>query len=101
MIFPHLPEETEELWIERRKPTTEKLIKNGYKELRDIYKRLRNALKEYWSGKIEPSLYQQPITLQPHDSDKIHCNLLWEAETPLEVVAGECLGGNEAIGLVG
>jgi len=101
LIFPHLPAELEKLWIERGKPTTEKLIKNGYKELRDIYKRIRNALKEYWNGKLEPSLYQQLITLRPHDSDKIHCNLLWEAETPLEVVAGEYLGGSEAIGIVG
>lgn len=41
------------------------------------------------------------VHLQPHDADKIHCNLLWEAEVPLEVVAGQYIGGQEAIGLVG
>jgi hypothetical protein len=41
------------------------------------------------------------ITLRPHDADKIDVNLLWEAEIPLEVVAGQFLGQSEGIGLMG
>jgi len=79
----------------------EKLILRGYKELREIYKRIRQALKEYWKGKLDPSLYTELHTLRPHDADKIHCNLLWEAEVPLEVVAGQYLGQGDGIGLMG
>ena len=53
------------------------------------------------TGKTEPDILSEMSTLRPHDADKIHINLLWEAETPLEVVAGQDLGRGEAMGLVG
>lgn len=101
LLFPHLTEEIEKLWIQRGKPTTKKLIEGGYKELREIYKRINQAQKTHWKNRLKPDVYQTITTLRPHDSDKIHCNLLWEAKVPLEVVAGEYLGNGEGIGLVG
>jgi len=85
----------------RRNNTSEYLIKGGYTELLAIYKRINQAVAEYYKGKLDPALYKEITTLHPHDADKIHVNLLWEAEVPLEVVAGEYIGGNEGVGSVG
>jgi hypothetical protein len=41
------------------------------------------------------------VTLRPHDADKIHVNLLWEAGVPLEVTCGKYIGRGEGIGLMG
>jgi hypothetical protein len=101
LFFRDLPNQLRTLWKERGKPTSEKLIRGGYLELLDIYKRIRQAISEYYKDKLEPSLYKELTDLRPHDANKIHCNLLWEAEVPLEVVCGEYLGGSEGIGLVG
>jgi hypothetical protein len=101
LFFDDLPVRLKNLWIERGKPTNERFILHGYKELKAIYKTIREILKAYFDGKIEPSLLKELTTLQPHDADKIHCNLLWEAEVPLEVVAGQYLGQGEGIGLMG
>ncbi|NIO36595.1 hypothetical protein GTO27_02720 [Candidatus Bathyarchaeota archaeon] len=101
LFFKDLPQRLYGLWKIRKQPIQEKLILGGYKELRDIYKRIRQALKKYWKKKLDPSLYTELCTLKPHDADKIHCNLLWEAEVPLEVVAGQYLGQGEGIGLMG
>ena len=73
----------------------------GYDELRSIYAAIRQVLDEYYRGKLDPSLFKELTTLRPHDAGKIHVNLLWEAEIPLEVVAGKYLGKNEGIGLMG
>ena len=70
-------------------------------DLLKIYKEIRRACGRYWQGKVEPSLLKEMTTLKPHDADKIHVNLLWEAEVPLEVVAGQYLGQGEGLGLVG
>lgn len=51
--------------------------------------------------KLEPDVYKELTSLLPHDADKIHVNLLWEAHVPLEVVAGQDLGRGEALGLMG
>lgn len=102
LIYPHLHEDLRELWKDREKPTpNEKLILGGYKELNAIYKRIRETLRDQLQGKVEPSLLQEFATLRPHDSDKIHCNLLWEARIPVEVVAGKYLGQGEGVGLMG
>lgn len=86
---------------ERGKPTTEKLIIGGYKELTAIYKGIREALVKHYDGKIDLAILKQFATLRPHDADRIHCNLLWEAGIPIEVVAGKYLGGSEALGIMG
>jgi len=78
-----------------------KLILGGYPELSKIYKEIRKALEEYFRGKVDPDLHEEFTTLKPHDADKIHCNLLWEAGVPLEVVAGKYLGRGEGRGLMG
>jgi len=101
LFFTDLPEKLRKLWESRGKPINEKLIPEGYKELLQIYKEIREALKEYYQGKLEPSLFKELTTLRPHDADKIHVNLLWEAGVPLEVVAGQYLGRGEGIGLMG
>jgi len=101
LFFKDLPERLKNLWIERGKPTNEKVIVGGYKELLEVYKQLRKILIQYYKGKIEPSLLKEFATIKPHDADKIHVNLLWEAKIPLEVVAGEFLGQGEGLGLVG
>jgi len=101
LLFADLPVRIRETWRRRGKPTTAKFIEGGYTELLDIYKRIRKACKDYWDGKTEPDILTEMATLRPHDADKIHVNLLWEAEVPLEVVAGQDLGRGEAVGLVG
>jgi hypothetical protein len=100
LLFKDLPRRLKILWTRRRKPTTEKVLRNGYKELLDIYKTIRNVLRVYYHNE-DPSLLKEFVTLKPHDADKIHVNLLWEAEIPLEVVAGQFLGQNEGVGLMG
>jgi hypothetical protein len=101
IFFKDLPEELRAIWKERGKPTDAKLLLGGYKELGQIYKEIREALRQEYEGKIEPSLLKEFITLRPHDADKIHVNMLWEAEVPLEVVGGLDLGASEGIGLCG
>jgi len=101
LLFADLPQKLREEWRSRGKPTTGKVIEEGYKELTAIYKRIREACESYWKGKTEPDILKEMATLRPHDADKIHVNLLWEAEVPLEVVAGQDLGRGEAMGLVG
>jgi hypothetical protein len=101
LLFPHLPEQLRAVWTSRGKPISEPVISGGYTELTDIYRRIKTALSEYWSEKLDPALFKEFATLRPHDADKIHCNLLWEAEVPLEVVAGQYLGQSEGIGLMG
>ena len=49
---------------------------------------------------LNPNLFQELAALKPHDADKIHVNLLWEAGIPLEVVAGQYIGRGEGIGLM-
>ena len=101
LFFKNLPNELETLWNSRGKPTTHKVIRNGYHELLQIYKEIRIALKRYYKDETDPSLFKELTTLRPHDADKIHVNLLWEAGVPLEVVAGKFLGRGEGVGLFG
>jgi len=101
LLFKNLPHDLAALWDQRGKPITDYLINGGYDELLAIYKRINKAVAEYYEGKLDPALFKELTTLEPHDADKIHVNLLWEAEVPLEIVAGEYLGGNEGVGLVG
>lgn len=101
LFFHDLPARLRARWESEGKPTTDKLIKGGYKSLLRIYKDIRTACVEYWQGKVEPSLLKEMGTLRPHDADKIHCNLCWEAGISLEVVAGQHIGKNEGLGLVG
>lgn len=101
LFFNDLSKEMKALWIKRGQPSEAKIIVNGYDELLTIYKEIREALAQYYPGKVEPSLLKEFATLKPHDADKIHVNLLWEAEIPLEVVAGKYLGRGEGIGLMG
>lgn len=102
-LFSDLPELLKEMWIEQGKPTDQRILgeKKPYAHLLQIYKEIRAVLKEEYEGKLEPRLFKQLTSLRPHDADKIHCNLLWEAEVPLEILAGEYLKGGEGIGLVG
>jgi len=117
IFFPNLPEKLKQLWIDEGKPIDKRILNSTtyntkkyditYKDyrpydiLRKIYKEIREALAEYYQGKLEPSIYQELTTLLPHDADKIHVNLLWEAEVPLEVVAGQYFGKGEGLGLMG
>ena len=101
LFFKDLPGRLKVLWTERGKPTDEKVLKDGYKGLRQLYGTIRNVLKIYYQGQVDPSLLKEFITLRPHDADKIHVNLLWEAEIPLEIVAGQFLGQSEGLGLMG
>jgi len=101
LLFKDLPGRLEKLWKERGRPTTAKVILGGYRELLDIYQKINQGLEEFYAGRLEPALSHTLTTLKPHYSDKIHCNLLWEAEVPLEVTAGEYEGGEEGTGLVG
>jgi hypothetical protein len=101
LFFKDLPEKLKRLWEQRGRPTEEKLILGGYKELMSIYKTISMVLKDYYQGKAPPDLLKELSHLIPHDADKIHVNLLWEAEVPLEVVAGQYLGRGEGLGLVG
>jgi len=101
LLFPNLPQRLKTLWEMRGKPTDDKLILNGYKELKQIYIEIRQALNAYYGDKIDPSLLKELTTIRPHDADKLHCNLLWEADVKLEILAGQYLGRGEGIGLVG
>jgi hypothetical protein len=101
LFFHDLPARLKRRWEQEGKPTTAKVIKGGYMELLQIYKDIRNACKQYWQGKVDPSLLKEMSTLRPHDADKIHCNLCWEADISLEVVAGQHIGKSEGLGLVG
>ena len=101
LFFKDLPERLRDLWIERGKPQDAKVIEGGYKALLDVYGTIRNVVAEEYRGKVEPSVFKELTDLKPHDADKIHVNLCWEAEIPLEVVAGDYLGGMEASGLCG
>jgi hypothetical protein len=101
LFFKDLPKRLHDLWVERGKPTTEKILKRGYDELTEIYKAIRKILKNYYEGKIDPKLLKEFTSLRPHDANKIHVNLLWEAKVPLEVVAGDYLGQGEGLGLMG
>jgi hypothetical protein len=100
IFFTDLPGELKNLWTTRNRPTSEKLLRNGYHELLEIYRDIREALNEYHKDE-DPSLFKELTTLKPHDADKIHVNLLWEAGVPLEVVAGKYLGRGEGIGIFG
>lgn len=101
LFWPGLPQDLKKIWVDRGKPITDKLIMGGYSELTRIYKEIREALAIYFKDKVDPSLFKEYITLKPHDADKIHCNLLWEAEVPLESVGGQFLGRGEGVGLFG
>ena len=101
LFFHDLPARLKQRWIEEGKPTTAKVIKGGYMELLRLYKEIRKACKEYWQGKVDPNLLKEMGTLRPHDADKIHCNLCWDADISLEVVAGQHIGKSEGLGLVG
>lgn len=101
LFFKDLPERLKALWIRRGKPISEPVVLGGYTELSQMYKEIRKALAKHFEGKLEPSLYKEITSLRPHDADKIHVNLLWEAGVPLEVVAGQFLGRGEGIGLMG
>jgi len=100
-LFPHLPEQLRELWKERGQPKTDKLLLGGYKELTAIYQRIRETLSEYYEDTLEPDIFEELTTMRPHDADKIHVNLLWEAGVPMEIVAGQYKGRGEGEGLVG
>jgi hypothetical protein len=101
LFFKDLPGRLRDLWISRGRPTNGKLFENGYKDITAMYKEIRRILRERYEGKIDPSLLKEFITLRPHDADKIHVNLLWEAKVPLEVVAGQFIGQGEGVGLMG
>ena len=101
LLFHDLPERLRALWKERRKPNSDKIILGGYKELTAIYKRIREALTKYYKGKVEPSILKEFSSLRPHDADKIHCNLLYEAGIRVEELIGKYIGGQEAKGLFG
>lgn len=101
LFFTELPKALRDLWISKNRPSAEKLLRNGYSELIQVYKDIRRALSEYYKDEADPSLFNELVTLRPHDADKIHVNLLWEAGVPLEVVAGKYLGRGEGIGLMG
>lgn len=101
LFFHDLPDRLRKMWIERGKPTVDKVILDDYQGLLRLYKEIRKALKEYWQGKLDPDILLEFSKLKPHMADKIHCNMLWEAEVPLEVVAGQYIGGSEGVGLVG
>jgi hypothetical protein len=99
LLFADLPDRLRQMWTEKGKPINDHLI--DYSEICRVYKRIREALAQYYEGKLDPGLYKQLTTIRPHDADRIHVNLLWEADVPLEVVAGEYLGHAEAVGIVG
>lgn len=102
LFFLDLPERLKDLWIERGRPEDGKVILGGYKKgLLKVYDTIKRVMAEEYRGKIEPSLLKQLTDLKPHDADKIHVNLCWEAGIPIEVVAGDWLGGQEGNGLCG
>jgi hypothetical protein len=99
LLFPELPKMLEAEWVRRGKPISDKLIQ--YKDLCHIYKDINKTLADCYRDKLEASVYKEITTLRPHDADKIHINLLWEAGAPLEIVAGQYLGNGEGLGLMG
>lgn len=103
LFFEDLPERLKETWIEQGKPLNQRILgeKYPYNTLLQIYKEIREVLKEYYKGKLDPHIYKEITTIRPHDADNIHVNLLWEAGILLEVVAGHFLGKGEGVGLVG
>jgi hypothetical protein len=101
IFFADLPQRLKELWTKRGKPTSDKIFPDGYKQIRKIYKTIRTVLETTYTGNVDPSLLKEFITLKPHEADKIHVNLLWEAEIPLEIVGGQFLGKGEGLGLMG
>lgn len=101
VFFPELPNALHALWTRRGQPTDDRVIVGGYEELKQLYRDIQQTLKETYEGKVDPSLLKEFTTLRPHDADKIHVNLLWEAGVPLEIVAGQFLGNGEGIGLFG
>jgi hypothetical protein len=101
LFFQDLPERLKKLWVHRGKPTSERIFSNGYKGVTGMYKQIRQVLREFYEGKVDPSLLKEFVTLRPHDADKVHVNLLWEAGVPLEVVGGQYLGQSEGLGLMG
>lgn len=103
LFFRDLPERLNQMWIDQGKPINQRILgeKRPYYTLLQIYGEIRETLAEYYKDKLDPHTYQEITTIRPHDADKIHVNLLWEAEIPLEVVAGKYLGKGEGIGLMG
>jgi hypothetical protein len=101
IFFKDLPDRLRQLWISRGRPTSDKVFLNGYKYITQTYKEIRRLLRIAYEGKVDPSLLKEFITLRPHDADKIHVNLLWEAEVPLEVIGGQFIGQGEGVGLMG
>lgn len=101
LFFSDLPERLRSLWTKRGKPTSDRVFLGGYEEVKHIYETIRKVLQETYGGKVDPDLLKEFITLRPHDADKIHVNLLWEAEIALEVVGGKFLGHNEGVGIMG
>lgn len=101
LFFKDLPARLRSLWTRRGKPTSDRVFLDGYKEVRETYKQIREILAKEYTGNVDPSLLKEFITLKPHDADKIHVNLLWEAEIPLEVVGGQFVGKSEGIGMMG
>lgn len=102
LFFLNLPERLRDLWIERGKPQDAKVVLKGYKKgLLKVYATIKRVMAEEYRGKLEPSVFKQLTDLKPHDADKIHVNLCWEAGIPIEVVAGDWLGGQEGNGLCG
>lgn len=71
LFFKDLPGRLKTLWNERDKPSGEKVLRNGYKELIQIYKTIRNILGIYYQDHADPSLLQEFITLKPHDARAI------------------------------
>lgn len=100
IFFPELPDELRALWNKRGRPTDDKIVQ-GYIELKELYATIRTTLKTEYEGKVDPSLMKEFSTIRCHDADKLHVNMLWEAGVPLEVVAGQFLGKNEGVGLMG
>jgi len=101
LLFPELPENLHDLWVQRGRPTDAKLILGGYKELKQIYREINAAVKRAYEGRVDASLLAELAKIKPHGADKLHVNLLWEAGVEFEVVAGQDLGRGEGLGLVG
>jgi hypothetical protein len=101
LFFSDLPERLRALWTKRGKPTSDRVFLGGYDEVTETYKTIRKVLEETFTGNIDPDLLKEFLTLRPHDADKIHVNLLWEAEIALEVVGGKFVGHNEGVGIMG
>ena len=48
LLFKSLPRRLKLLWTRRGKPTNEKVLRDGYKELLDIYNTIRSVLRVYY-----------------------------------------------------